>query len=287
MNKLKQSFVYLLLILFLTSFLKKANRRIFDVHLHGGKSPSDQLKNLESFGVYKAAVSTSWELQNEYKSNTSIEILHGLMVPCPNGKVPYSLQQCFSDGSEWPSLSWVEQNIKAGKINFLGEVLSQYHGISSSDSILFPYYSLAEKYALPVGIHTGSAGPDHGCPNFSESMGNPALLQTLLVKFPKMKVWIMHAGLPYLDETIEIMKKHPNVYTDISAINFPPIVPSKDFAVVMKKLVDQGLEDRIMFGSDNNDMVAVVKSIEDLAFLTPRQKEKIFFGNAEKFFFNN
>jgi len=206
------------------------------------------------------------------------------MVPCPNGKVPYSQQSCFEDGKEWPDINWVEQQIREKKIDFLGEVLSQYYGISSSDSLLFPYYALAEKYDLPVGIHTGSAGADHGAPNFKEEMGNPFLLKPLLLKFPKLHVWIMHAGGPFLEETVAVMKEFPQVYTDISAVNNPEILPPKQFQIFMKTLINAGLEDRIMFGSDNAEIKTMIASVDQLDFLTIKQKEKIFYKNAEVFF---
>src|SRR5690606_34154299 len=117
-----------------------------------------------------------------------------------------------------PDLQWVEQQIIDKKINFMGELLSQYYGISSSDTLLFPYYTLAVKYDLPVGIHTGSAGPNHGSPNFKYEMGNPELLRQTLLKFPTLRIWLMHAGDPFWQEAIAIMKEFPNVYTDISVI---------------------------------------------------------------------
>lgn len=273
-----------LFILIIDEHPAPVQQRIFDVHLHGNPDPSAQLPALEKAGVYKIAVSTSWNLQQLYKDKTSLSVLHGLMVPCPDGKVPYSGQACFDDNSEWPSTTWVEDEIKKGTINFIGEVLSQYHGISSSDDRLLPYYLLADKYQLPVGIHTGSAGPDHGCANFTEQMGNPKLMENMLDQFPKLKVWIMHSGLPYLDEAIAIMKKYQNVYTDISAINNPQILPSSQFSDVMKKLIDNGLEDRIMFGSDNGKIDVMINSVNALSFLTDEQKEKIFYKNAERFF---
>jgi hypothetical protein len=70
------------------------------------------------------------------------------MFPCPSGKVPYSLQACFSDGKDWPDIKWVEGQIKGNNIDFMGEVLSQYYGISSSDTLLYPYFALAQKYRL-------------------------------------------------------------------------------------------------------------------------------------------
>lgn len=273
------------LALLLTACRDKPDKiRVFDVHLHGAASPEKQLSNLTENGVGSIAVSTSWSQQQTYQSTDKLSVLHGLFVPCPNGKVPYSLQQCFANGKEWPDINWVEQQIKDKKIDFIGEVLAQYHGISSSDSLMYPYYALAEKYDLPVGIHTGSAGPNHGAPNFKEEMGNPSLLKETLAKFPRLRVWLMHAGGPFVKECIEMMKTYPALYADISVLNNPNIIPAKDFTVVMKEFIDAGLEDRLMFGSDNADVKTCIAAIEGLEFLSVKQKENIFYKNAEKFF---
>ena len=94
----------------------------------------------------------------------------------------------------------------------------------------------------------------------------------------------MHGGGPYIGECIEIMKSHPNVYADISVLNNPRIIPAGEFSPVMKKFIDAGLEDRIMFGSDNGQIDVLINSVDQLSFLTAAQKEKIFHLNAEKFF---
>ena len=52
----------------------------------------------------------------------------------------------------------------------------------------------------------------------------PLMWGYLLLKFPKLKVWIMHAGSPFLEDTIGIMSVYQNVYTDISVISNPYIV---------------------------------------------------------------
>ncbi len=259
-------------------------RKIFDVHLHGAEDPSSQLNQLQAGGVAVVAVSTSWQEQQGYKGDEKLKVLHGLFIPCPNGKVPYSLQPCFEDGKEWPDINWVEQQVKENKIRFLGEVLTQYHGIPSSDSLMFPYYALAEKYNLPVGLHTGSAGSDHGCPNFKEEMGNPVLFREALARFPKLRAWFMHGGGPFLEECIAMMKEFPNVYADISVLNNPGIIPTDEFYKIMKELIDAGLEDRLLFGSDNAEIENCIASVENLDFLTEKQKQKIFYDNATVFF---
>jgi hypothetical protein len=279
-----RTLVTLLLTSLLAACSEKKSRSIFDVHLHGAEAPEKQISNLEANGVRIAALSSSWRLQQSYKSTDQLNILQGLMLPCPAGKVPYSLQSCFDDDREWPDLNWVEQQMVEKRIDFLGEVLTQYQGISSSDSMMFPYYQLALKYQLPVGIHTGSAGPDHGSPNFKEEMGNPLLLTSTLDQLPGLKVWLMHAGAPFVAECIELMKKYPRVYTDISVINNPAIVPAEQFAVILKQFIEAGLEDRLMFGTDNADIEATVAAVENLPFLSEEQKEKIFWRNAKQFF---
>ncbi len=268
------------------SFLGNGQERpkVFDVHLHGSNNLDTQLNVLHGSGVYKAAISTSWDLQANYRNKTEIKLLFGLMFPCPNGKVPYSLQPCYANGKDWPSLDWVEQQIKNGNIDFLGEVLSQYYGISSSDTLLYPYYALAEKYGIPVGIHTGGAGPDHGSPNFRLELGSPLLLENTIVRFPGLKVWIMHAGDHYFTEAITLMNKYRNVYADISVISNPQIVSAERFESIMRSLIEAGLEDRLMFGTDNADVDKVVKAVEALHFLSNLQKKKIFNQNAERFF---
>lgn len=268
----------------LVSCKQVKQKKVFDVHLHGDPAPEKQLGNLVTNGVYAVAVSTSWPQQLHYESKKELEVLRGLFVPCPNGMVPYSKQKCFEDGKEWPDTSWVEQQIKEKSIDFIGEVLTQYHGISSSDTLMFPYYALAEKYDLPVGIHTGSAGPNHGCPNFREEMGDPSLIQNMLTRFPKLRIWLMHGGAPFVKEFIQIMKTTPGLYADISVLNNPQIVSSTQFDSIMKIFIREGFEDRLMFGSDDADIKTTTAAIEKMDFLTALQKEKIFYKNAETFF---
>lgn len=232
-------------------------------------------------------MSTSWDYQEPYRTQEKTDFLIGLMFPCPNGIVPYSGQNCFTDGSEFPEIGWVRQQIIEKKIDFFGELLNEYYGISPSDSIMFPYYELALEFGLPVGIHTGLAGPNHLSPNYNPEMGDPALMKEILDKFPGLKIWIMHAGAPYSKGTLEILSTYPQVYVDISVLANPEIVAPEDFHSYLKTLIDSGFENRLMFGSDNGDLEKMIDAINELDFLTLEQKENIFLGNAETFFEKN
>lgn len=283
---MKFLFYILTIFLFLTSCEKeyKYTGEIFDTHLHFTPDINEQLRVLEKYKVIKGAVSSSWDNQEKYRAKTKTKFLIGLMFPCPNGIVPYSGQKCFSDGSEFPEIDWVRQQIVEKKIDFLGELLNEYHGISPSDSIMFPYYELAQEFRLPVGIHTGLAGPNNLCPNYNPEMGDPALMKDILIKFPGLKIWIMHAGAPYSKGTLEVLSAYPQVYVDISALANPDIFEKKDFHSYLKSLIDSGFENRLMFGSDNGDLEKMIAAVNEIDFLTYEQKEKIFFSNADTFF---
>ena len=118
------------------------------------------------------------------------------------------------------------------------------------------------------------------------SLGNPMQLEEALVRHPRLRIWIMHAGFPYLEDTIAILSTYPHVYADLSALNW--LWPSADFHGYVKALVDAGLGKRLMFASDQSvwPRVAIPRAIEFLdsaTYLTHEQKRDIFCLNAARF----
>ncbi|MDF2188097.1 amidohydrolase family protein [Paraflavitalea sp. CAU 1676] len=94
----------------------------------------------------------------------------------------------------------------------------------------------------------------------------------------------MHAGDQYYKETITLMKRYATLYADISVISNPDIVPAARLAEIMQAFIKEGLEDRLMFGTDNGEIDKVTRAVEGLAFLTKEQKNKVYYLNAERFF---
>lgn len=172
----------------------------------------------------------------------------------------------------------------SGRYKVLGEVATQYIALSPADPLLDPFYALAEELSIPIGIHMGPGAP--GNKSFKIKNGNPLLLEEILIKYPKLKLWIMHAGYPMENELISLLRMYGNVYVDISAL---PWSESKtEFHRFLKRIVDAGFGKRIMFGSDQNNWPALIevsiKNIEDATFLGKQQKRDIFYNNAVRFF---
>ncbi|MBD7988188.1 amidohydrolase [Luteimonas sp. Sa2BVA3] len=176
----------------------------------------------------------------------------------------------------------------SGELSVLGEIGAQYHGLDAGAEWFEPYLALAEEFDLPVGIHTGLGPPGtpYGCcPDFSVELGNPKLLEPMLKRHPKLRVWLMHAGWPWLQETKALMYVYPQLHADISVINW--IIPRQEFHDYLQALMTAGLGDRLMFGSDQmvwpEAITLAVEGTDSAPFLTPAQKRAIFHDNAARF----
>jgi hypothetical protein len=188
-----------------------------------------------------------------------------------------------------PELAKLRADIKAGRVKVLGELALQYMGLSPADPRLEPYYALAEELDIPVGIHTGLAARgtpyDPCCPNFRVTLGNPSLIEEVLIRHPKLRVYLMHAGGPFLEETKAIMGVYPQVYADLGVIDW--VIPREEFHAVLQSLVRAGLGKRLMFGSDQmvypEAIGMAIDGIESATFLTDEQKRDIFYNNAARF----
>jgi len=175
-----------------------------------------------------------------------------------------------------------------GTIRVLGELTFQYSGLAPTDSVPESYYALAEQLDLPVGVHVGLGPPGAayiGSPKYQMSLSNPLLLENVLLRHPKLRLYVMHAGWPMLDQMIGLLYAHPQVYVDIGVIDW--FIPRREFHPYLRRLVDAGFEKRIMFGSDQmiwpDALRIAIEAVESAEFLSPAQKRDIFYNNAARF----
>jgi predicted TIM-barrel fold metal-dependent hydrolase len=176
---------------------------------------------------------------------------------------------------------------KSGRLRIMGEVTAQYRGLSPSDSILDPYFALADSLDVPVCIHTGMSFPGitQSSPKFRVSLGNPLLLEEMLNRHPRLRVWLAHMGWPFLEETIGILNVYPQVYVDTSAMDW--LWPREGFISYLSELIKSGFAKRIMFGSDQMtwpDAIGIaVEAIDKADFLSAEQNRDILYNNAARF----
>lgn len=170
----------------------------------------------------------------------------------------------------------------------MGEIGLQYEGLSPSDPSVDSYFALAEELDIPVAIHMGTGGSGRAnitMPKFRGSMGNPLLLEELLARHPKLRVQVMHAGYPMIEEMLTLLQANSHVYVDVAGLIWS--YPIKEVNRYIERLVDAGFEDRVMFGTDQllwpKLMAYSISIIQNADYLTPQQKRDILYNNAARF----
>ena len=231
------------------------------------------LAAMERYNIVKAVVSGPLNLVKQWRDAAPNRFLCAPAYPLYNENI---------------NVDFLRAEYLAGRLGAFGEVLAQLAGLSPSDPWLEPYLKLCEELDVPVGIHTGMPPPGitySSCPKNRARLGNPLLVEEALVRHPKLRVYIMHAGYPFLEDTIALMHAHPQVFADLAWINWH--LPQKEFHEYLRRLIQAGFGKRLMFGSDQirwpETIGMAVKAIESAPFLTNEQKRDIFYNNAARF----
>lgn len=178
----------------------------------------------------------------------------------------------------------------AGNLDVLSEVGTQYDGVAPDDARLEPFWKMAEELDIPVGIHLGTGPP--GTPYLADSLKgyrarlhSPLTIEDVLIRHPKLRVYLMHAGYPMLDDLLAVLYTHPQVHVDVGVIVYTQ--PRAAFYRYLQAIVDAGFGNRVMFGSDNmvwpETIERSIRVIEEAPFLNAQQKRAILYDNAARF----
>jgi predicted TIM-barrel fold metal-dependent hydrolase len=186
------------------------------------------------------------------------------------------------------ALDKLRQEFTTGGFKVMGEIGLQYEGLSPSDPSVDKYFALAEELDIPVAIHMGTGGSGRAnitTPKFRGSMGNPLLLEELLARHPKLRVQVMHAGYPMIENMLTLLQANSHVYVDVAGLIWS--YPLREVNRYIERLVDAGFEDRVMFGTDQMEwpklMAYSISIIQNADYLSPEEKRDILYNNAARF----
>lgn len=122
------------------------------------------------------------------------------------------------------------------------KLLPMYAAFMPQDASLDPLWQYAQKHQLPVLLHTGttfvSAAPIE--------CTLPRHLDVVARRFPDVRIIMAHLGHPYEGECIAVIRKHPNVYADVSALHYRPWQLFNSLMLVQ----EYGVWPKVLFGSD-------------------------------------
>jgi len=230
-------------------------------------------KTLEIMKRYNVYGVTSGRLAEKWKTSFPDRII---------------LSHIYRGNGKDPSVDSMRKLFISGQYKVLGEIETFYNGISADDSSLASYWAMAEELNIPVGIHIGPApigSPYLGWQKTRARLHSPLQLEEVLIRHPRLRVYIMHAAWPMIDELIALLWVHPQVYVDISGIITD--LNNAAFYSYLKKIIEAGFIKRIMFGSDSmmwpQLMEVSIKTIQNAPFLSNLQKRDILYNNAARF----
>jgi uncharacterized protein len=118
-----------------------------------------------------------------------------------------------------------------------------YQGTSPLHPLTMRVFAAAERLGLPVMIHQGAIFANAG----RLADASPLLLDDVAIAFPELRIVIAHMGHPWVHETAVVMRRHPHVYADTSAIPNRPTV----LAAALSAAKEYGVLDKVLFGSDS------------------------------------
>ena len=140
--------------------------------------------------------------------------------------------------------SWQEELIQGHQdLKLKGiKLLSMYAGFYPNDRKLDYLWEYATRHHLPVLLHTGTTFVSQAPLDCTV----PRHLDDVAIRFPKVKIIMAHLSHPYEGECTVVIRKHPNVYADCSALHYRPFQLYHSLMLVQ----EYGVWDKVLFGSD-------------------------------------
>lgn len=273
---------------------------IIDVHLHawnataaGPEAAENKaylrgvLALMDSLNIVLAVVSGPEEFLDMWTSTAPARFLAAPMFPCDRGITPNrGLRPCFRQGSVFPDTAWLRSQLQNRRFQLLGELTNQYAGIRYDDPRMEPYYALAEEFDLPVAVHVGAAPPltaQGCCPKFRVALGDPLIMEEVLVRHPRLRVHLMHGNPERLPQILNLLQQYPQLHVDLSPVG------REQLHSALRIMQRYRLLDRVMFGTDcaasleSSCMRRTVEAYTSAAFLTQEELNGILCGNASRF----
>jgi predicted TIM-barrel fold metal-dependent hydrolase len=117
-----------------------------------------------------------------------------------------------------------------------------YQNVHPRDPRCLEIYRYCVRHGLPVLFHSGTSFVGGTLLDYSR----PVHFDALAVEFPELRMVLAHLGHPWEGELIAVIRRHPHVYADLSALYYRPW----QFYNSMRLLVEYRTEAKVLFGSD-------------------------------------
>ncbi|WP_228851754.1 amidohydrolase family protein [Aegicerativicinus sediminis] len=278
--------VYLILLFPMLFQAQDGVKPIIDVHLHGYTKRTYQ----STYGAPSNYEDFKSRIREQFKKYNIVYAVKS------GGEYDTDLEEKMLKGYEsnnFPKFDTVQfkKQIEEGKIQVWGEFLPMFNGLQITDPGFAPYLKICEREGIPIALHTGSGPPgiSNRYKKIRLSLGDPLLVEEVLIIYPKLKIYLMHSGGVFYEHALALMELYPQLYCGLGALLWVPTgrtsLYAEEFLLKAKKA---NLIDKVMFGSDAmywpENIQKSIEKLNEFDFLNEEDKRKIFYENAVRFF---
>lgn len=258
---------------------------IVDVHTHTPTHvhdvPEDEFKSYGGWRTDRPVVtSNTWEDYDRAAEAADVSIVFNIAVDDPVGStgLDYRPEDTNTSTAEYvaarperrigfmsvnPMRKHVREEVeRARELGLVGVKLgANYQEYEPLSAEAMAFYRYCEREQLPILFHQG-ASPIRQAPlRFTF----PLVTDEIAIACPDLKIVMAHMGHPWARETVVTVRKHPNVYADVSSIYLRPWVCYESLLFA----VEWGAAGKLLLGSDfpiatTEEAIAGLRRVNDI-----------------------
>ena len=117
-----------------------------------------------------------------------------------------------------------------------------YAGFDPRDARCEAVYRYCEERGVPILFHSGTTFNRAAPLEFTR----PWLFDEVAIAHPELRMVLAHVGHPFMEECLVVIRKHPHVYADISALYYRPW----QFYTMLIAAQEYHVTHKLLFGTD-------------------------------------
>lgn len=106
----------------------------------------------------------------------------------------------------------------------------------------FRLYARAQEMNLPILFHQGTSPVRFADLDYA----HPRHIDRVAMRFPELRIVLAHMAHPWQTDCISVIRKHPNVWADISALHYR----SWSYYTCLRLATEWSVLHKLLFGSD-------------------------------------
>jgi uncharacterized protein len=117
-----------------------------------------------------------------------------------------------------------------------------YQGFDPLSAEAFRLYEAIAERDLPILWHQGTTFVRRAVLAYAL----PRQIDEVAIRFPELRIVIAHLGHPWISECIAVVRKHPSVFADVSALTPRPL----QFRAALTEAGEYRCGEKLLFGTD-------------------------------------